>query len=187
MAHRQTGLEVWMDRVLELAPKVEPKWRKGEVHDLRVALRRCRTMGEALREVSPSSRWRKIKKVSRKLFHASGDLHDTQVQRNWVKKCGPAGDPVGRYMLRLLSSEEKKAPQECGRGAHRIRPEGVEETEAEVAAQSRIFPVRQRRFPAACHSKAKRGRQALRRSQKKTKQRGVAPGAHRHQELSLRG
>jgi CHAD domain-containing protein len=97
-----------MDRVLEVAPKVEPNWRKGEVHDLRVALRRCRTMGEALREVSPSSRWRRIKKVSRKLFHASGALHDTQVQRSWVKKCGPAGDPVSRYMLRLLSREEKK-------------------------------------------------------------------------------
>jgi CHAD domain-containing protein len=97
-----------MDRVLEVAPKVEPNWRKGEVHDLRVALRRCRTMGEALREVSPSSRWRRIKKVSRKLFHASGALHDTQVQRSWVKKYGPAGDPVSRYMLRLLSREGKK-------------------------------------------------------------------------------
>lgn len=108
MAHRQAGLEVWMDRVLEIAPKVEPNWRKAEVHDLRVAFRRCRTMGEALREVSPSSRWRKIKKASRKLFHAAGDLHDSQVERGWVKKCGPAGDPVRRYMLRLLSREEKK-------------------------------------------------------------------------------
>lgn len=97
-----------MDRVLEIAPKVEPNWRKGEVHDLRVALRRCRTMGEALSEVNPSSGWRKIKKVSRKLFHASGDLHDTQVEAGWVKKCGTAGDPVRRYMLRLLSREEKK-------------------------------------------------------------------------------
>lgn len=108
MVHRQAGLEVWMDRVLEIAPKVEPSWRKAEVHDLRVALRRCRTMGEALSEVSPSPRWRKIKKVSRKLFHASGDLHDTQVERSWVKKCGPTGDPVRGYMLRLLSREEKK-------------------------------------------------------------------------------
>lgn len=108
MARRQTGLEVWMDRVLEAAPKVEPNWRKDEVHDLRVALRRCRTMGEALSEVSPGSRWRKIKKVSRKLFHATGDLHDTQVERSWVKKCAPAGDPVRRYMLRFLSHEEKK-------------------------------------------------------------------------------
>ncbi len=97
-----------MDRVLEAAPKVEPNWRKREVHDLRVALRRCRTMAEALGEVSPGARWRKIKKVSRKLFHASGELHDTQVERDGVKKCGPAGDPVRKYMLSLLSHDEKK-------------------------------------------------------------------------------
>lgn len=97
-----------MDRVLEAAPKVEPNWPKDEVHDLRVALRRCRTMSEALSEVSPSSRWRKIKKGSRKLFHALGDLRDTQVEREWVMKCAPPGDPVRRYLLRLLSREEKK-------------------------------------------------------------------------------
>lgn len=65
-------------------------------------------MGEALSEVSPGARWRKIKKVSRKLFHALGDLRDTQVEGGWVRKCGPAGDPVRRYMLRLLSREEKR-------------------------------------------------------------------------------
>ena len=108
IAHRQIGLEVWMDRALGTAPKVEPNWRQGEVHDLRVALRRCRTMAEALSEVSPGSRWRRIKKVSRKLFHALGDLHDTQVERDWVKKCGPAADPVRKYMLSLLSREERK-------------------------------------------------------------------------------
>jgi CHAD domain-containing protein len=97
-----------MDRVLEAAPKIEPNWRKDEVHDFRVALRRCRTMGEALSEVCPSSGWRKTKKASRKLFHALGDLRDTQVEQGWVKKCAPSGDPVRRYMLRLLSREEKK-------------------------------------------------------------------------------
>lgn len=108
LARRQTSLEVWMDRVLEMAPKVESNWRKNEVHDFRVALRRCRTMAEALSEVSPSPGWRKVKKVSRKLFHALGDLHDTQVERGWVKKVGPAADPVRKYMLSLLFREEKK-------------------------------------------------------------------------------
>jgi CHAD domain-containing protein len=108
MARRQTGLEVWMDRVLERAPKVESNWGKNEVHDFRVALRRCRTMAEALSEVSPGSGWRKVKKVSRKLFHALGDLRDTQVELGWVKKCGPAGDPVRKYMLSLLSHDQRK-------------------------------------------------------------------------------
>jgi CHAD domain-containing protein len=97
-----------MDRVLEKAASIEPNWDVDEVHDLRVALRRCRTMAEALSEVSAGSGWRKLKKGSRGLFHALGDLRDTQVQRGWIKKLGSAGDPVRKHLLRLLAGEEKK-------------------------------------------------------------------------------
>ncbi|MGC2332135.1 MAG: CHAD domain-containing protein [Candidatus Acidiferrales bacterium] len=97
-----------MERVLDKASSVKPDWDAAEVHDLRVALRRCRTMAEALSEVSAGSGWRKLKKASRGLFHNLGDLRDTQVQRGWVKKLGSAGDPVRKHMLRLLAGEEKK-------------------------------------------------------------------------------
>src|SRR5271156_1946305 len=36
---KSTGLEVWMDRVLEGAEKLQPDWDADDVHDLRVALR----------------------------------------------------------------------------------------------------------------------------------------------------
>ncbi|HEX4004039.1 MAG TPA: CHAD domain-containing protein [Candidatus Acidoferrales bacterium] len=105
---KRAGLDAWMQRVLEKADKVEPDWDVDEVHDLRVALRRCRTMAEALSEVNGSSGWRKLKKGSRELFHALGSLRDTQVQRDWVKKLASAGDPVRKHMLRLLAGAEKK-------------------------------------------------------------------------------
>jgi CHAD domain-containing protein len=108
ISKKRAGLEVWMDRVLEKAAEIEPDWGADEVHDLRVALRRCRTMAEALSEVSASSGWRKLKKASRGPFHTLGDLRDTQVQRDWVKKLGSASDPVRKHMLRLLAGEEKK-------------------------------------------------------------------------------
>ncbi|MGA9939437.1 MAG: CHAD domain-containing protein [Candidatus Acidiferrales bacterium] len=108
ISKKRAGLDVWMERVLEKAANIEPDWDAGEVHDLRVALRRCRTMAEALSEVSAGSGWRKLKKGSRELFHALGNLRDTQVQRDWVKKLGSAGDPVRKHMLRLLASDEKK-------------------------------------------------------------------------------
>lgn len=97
-----------MERVLEKGVQIEPAWDVDEVHDLRVALRRCRTMAEGLSEVSAGSGWRKLKKSSRDLFRALGDLRDTQVQRGCVKELASAGDPVRRHMLRLLGSEEKK-------------------------------------------------------------------------------
>jgi CHAD domain-containing protein len=108
ISKKRAGLDVWMGRTLDKASSIEPEWGADDVHDLRVALRRCRTMAEALSEVSASSGWRKLKKASRGLFHALGDLRDTQVQRSWVKKLGSVGDPVRKHMLRLLAGEEKK-------------------------------------------------------------------------------
>jgi CHAD domain-containing protein len=108
ISKKRVGLDVWMERVLEKAARIEPEWDADEVHDLRVALRRCRTMADALSEVSGGSGWRKLKKGSRGLFHALGDLRDTQVQRGWIKRLGSAGDPVRKHMLRLLAGEENK-------------------------------------------------------------------------------
>ena len=72
ISKKRAGLDVWMERALDKASNIEPEWDADEVHDLRVALRRCRTMAEALSEVSASSGWRKLKKASRGLFHALG-------------------------------------------------------------------------------------------------------------------
>lgn len=112
---KAAGFEVWMDRVLDRADQVGREWDADDVHDLRVALRRCRTMAEALDEVNPSPGWRKLKKASRDLFHILGELRDIQVERGWLKKLGPSGDPVRKHMLRLLTGQEtlhrKKAEQ----------------------------------------------------------------------------
>jgi CHAD domain-containing protein len=97
-----------MDRVVELAEVVHNSWGADQVHDLRVALRRCRTMADALSDVNPSSGWRRLRKASRGLFDALGELRDAQVERAWVKKLGAPGDPVRKHMLRLLSSKEHK-------------------------------------------------------------------------------
>jgi CHAD domain-containing protein len=104
-AHR-AGLDVWMERVLERADKVPPDWDADDVHDLRTALRRCRTMADALDQVNPSPGWRKLKHGSRELFHATGSLRDIQVGRQWIKKLARPGDAIRRHMLRLLSRQE---------------------------------------------------------------------------------
>src|SRR5579871_4357468 len=82
----RTGLKHWMDSVLERVAKLRPDFDADAVHELRVALRRCRTMADILRQVTPDSDWRKIKKLTRDLFHSLGALRDVQVQWAWVKK-----------------------------------------------------------------------------------------------------
>jgi CHAD domain-containing protein len=103
-----TGLEVWMNQALEKADELRPDWDSDDVHDVRVALRRCRTMAETLREVNPDPGWRKLKKASKELFHRLGELRDTQVEQEWVEKLGSRGDPVRKRMLQVLSRREKR-------------------------------------------------------------------------------
>jgi CHAD domain-containing protein len=110
-----TGLDVWMNEVLERADHLRPDWDADDVHDVRVALRRCRTMADALREVNPGPGWRKLKKTTKELFHSLGDLRDAQVEQEWIRKLGAAGDPVRKHMLRLLGRREKKCRQAADR------------------------------------------------------------------------
>jgi CHAD domain-containing protein len=105
---KRIGLDVWMNRVLDLAEEVQNGWKSREVHDLRVALRRCRTMADALSEVNPDHGWRGLKKESRELFRALGALRDTQVEQEWLKKLSAPGDPVRRHLLKVLAASQKE-------------------------------------------------------------------------------
>src|SRR5580658_2122715 len=104
---KRIGLDVWMNRVLELAAEVQNGWKSREVHDLRVALRRCRTMADAMSEVNPDHGWRGLKKESRQLFRALGALRDTQVEQEWLKKLSAPGDPIRKHLLKALAQSQR--------------------------------------------------------------------------------
>src|ERR1700735_3747684 len=97
-----------MIRVSEMMDKVQGDWNPDNVHDLRVALRRCRTMADALSEGNTVTGWQKVENVPRGLFQVLGELRDTQVTKQWVKKFGPAKDPVPGHMLRVLGKQEQE-------------------------------------------------------------------------------
>jgi CHAD domain-containing protein len=138
---KSIGLGVWMDRVLDREEKIEPRWNADDIHDLRVALRRSRTMAEALSEVNPAPEWRKIKKASRGLFHTLGDLRDTQVARSWVRKLGSAGDPVRRHLLRLLSQQEKKHRKLAAKALQDFDRKNWRKWRRKLDSKARFFPL----------------------------------------------
>jgi len=129
-----------MDRVLERADQVERGWDVEDVHDLRVALRRCRTMADALTEVDSRPGWRKLKKCSRELFHALGGLRDAQVMKDWVRRLGPAGDPVRRVMLRHLSGQERSGRAEAERALGRFDRKAWRKLARKLEPRARFFP-----------------------------------------------
>jgi CHAD domain-containing protein len=138
---KNAGLEVWMDRVLERADRVRGSFDPDSVHDLRVALRRCRTIADALSEVNPGPGWRKLKRASRRLFHELGDLRDTQLLRARVKRLGVASDPVRKRLLRLFSRQEQAHRESAEKALRDFDRKEWKKLARKLISKSRFFPV----------------------------------------------
>ena len=85
-----SGLRFWMEDVLAQCDHVAHDFAIDPVHDLRVALRRCRSLADGLIALDPSPEWKKMKKAGRKLFQSLGQLRDVQVMMEWVDRLSPA-------------------------------------------------------------------------------------------------
>src|SRR5262249_7728316 len=100
-----------MDEVLKEADRAADGFAADPVHDLRVALRRCRSMAEGLRAIDPDPSWKKMRKMGKSLFSSLGDLRDCQVLMEWTEKLGQSEDPVAASMLGYLCEQEKALKQ----------------------------------------------------------------------------
>jgi CHAD domain-containing protein len=78
-----------MLRVLEECDNVSPDFGSDPVHDLRVSLRRCRSLADGLMALDPDPDWKAMKKAGKRLFQRLGDLRDIHVMEEWVEKLDP--------------------------------------------------------------------------------------------------
>ncbi len=83
---KTTGLRYWMLRVLEECDNVAANFRADPVHDLRVSLRRCRSLADGMMAMDPDRSWKAMKKAGKKLFQSLGALRDVQVMMEWLEK-----------------------------------------------------------------------------------------------------
>ncbi len=109
---RKNGLAFWMERVLEECGRAAPDFAPDPVHDLRVALRRCRFIAEGFAAFDPDRSWNAMRKEAGRLFKKLGELRDTQVLMEWLQKAGAPQDEAARVLfnhLTLLEGELKEA------------------------------------------------------------------------------
>ncbi len=118
---RVTGLHYWMMRVLEQCDQVSTDFAADAVHDLRVALRRCRSMGDGLRAIDPNPEWKAMKKAGKQLFQSLGELRDIQVMLEWIEKLEPSRSGAGKW------TEEIKSTAAVSRPSHQ-EPSGAEDS-----------------------------------------------------------
>ena len=75
-----------MLRVLQECDKVSTDFSADPVHDLRVALRRCRSMADGIIAIDQDRNWKAMKKAGKQLFQHLGALRDTQIMMEWIDK-----------------------------------------------------------------------------------------------------
>ena len=102
----RSGLAYWMEQSLKEAEMAREDFAPDPVHDLRVALRRCRSMGEVLLTVDPVPEWKKMRKEGKRVFGSLGDLRDCQVMKEWIEKLGTPNDPVTQRLTTYANAQE---------------------------------------------------------------------------------
>jgi CHAD domain-containing protein len=103
---KKAGLAFWMRRVLEECDRAGVDLAPDPVHDLRVALRRCRSMADGLMAIDPDPDWKEMKKAGKRLFSRLGELRDVHVMQEWVHRLDSPDDPVTGSLLQFLAARE---------------------------------------------------------------------------------
>jgi len=135
------GLSFWMDRVIKELENVRSSPEADAVHDLRVAIRRCRSVAAVMEEVDPDPAWPAMRKVPRKLFRRLGALRDAQVMDEWVKKLAPETDPVRSHLQATFESSDAHLRENALRVAAKFDQRSWKRLERTLGHRSRLVPM----------------------------------------------
>jgi CHAD domain-containing protein/HD superfamily phosphodiesterase len=102
---KPTGLRYWMLRVLDECDNVATNFSADPVHDLRVSLRRCRSMADGMMAMDPDRNWKAMKKAGKQLFQRLGALRDVQIMMEWIDKLGVASIHLNTQASSLHAGE----------------------------------------------------------------------------------
>jgi CHAD domain-containing protein len=137
-----------MGRVLKELRRVRKSATPDAVHDLRVAIRRCRSVAAVMAEVDGHQTWGMMRKLPRTLFRALGSLRDLHVLEAWVKQLASADDPLRAKLLNVLEDREA-GPHDQVRRAVRTFDQQSWERLARTA-QTRVRLVTPNSLTAQC-------------------------------------
>jgi CHAD domain-containing protein len=104
----QSGLSYWMERVVEEVDAAGRELSVDRVHDLRVSLRRCRSMAEGFMALDPDPEWKGLQKEGRRLFRRLGKIRDIQVLRRWISRLSMPEDRACAALLLHLDRNEQE-------------------------------------------------------------------------------
>jgi CHAD domain-containing protein len=135
------GLSFWMDRVLAELKYVRSSPDADAVHDLRVAIRRCRSIAAVMEEIDPDPAWPAMRKVGRKLFRGLGALRDAQVMNELVSRLAPEADAVRSHLQAAFESSETGLRETAVRAAGKFDEKSWKRLGRALRQRARLVPV----------------------------------------------
>jgi CHAD domain-containing protein len=132
------GLQYWMERVVKELDSVREAPEPDAVHDLRVAIRRCRSVAAVMQEVDPDAAWQDMRKLGRKLFRQLGELRDTQVLEEWTESLGPESDALRERLLMLFATKGKELQQLALKAVEKFDQKSWKKLERKLQRRSRF-------------------------------------------------
>ncbi len=138
---KNAGLAYWAARVLEECDKASAGFEADPVHDLRVAIRRCRSMADGFLSVDPDPAWRQMKRLAKPLFASLGELRDTQVMMDWVGKLAEAADPVAISLSAELARKETDLKAEAQKSLAAFDRKHWTSLNAHLANRTGLIPL----------------------------------------------
>jgi CHAD domain-containing protein len=100
------GLDYWMAEVFRECDNVRRDFAPDPVHDLRVALRRCRSIADGFILFDPDPAWTEMKRESKRLFGQLGALRDVQVMMGWAQTLATETDRARIALTCHLQDQE---------------------------------------------------------------------------------
>lgn len=163
-ATKTTGLRYWMLRVLEECDNVSANFSSDPVHDLRVSLRRCRSLADGIMALDSDPEWKAMRKAGKRLFQRLGALRDIHVMKEWVEKLEMASvrqasegrallaaQPLSRQNFESISgSAAIQAPADPAQALLRIL--AVREQEQQQEAQAALEQFDRKQWRRWCRS-----------------------------------
>jgi CHAD domain-containing protein len=105
---KPAGLAHWMQQVLEQSEKVAAEGGADAVHDLRTALRRCRSLADGMMVFDLDPAWKKMKKQGKQLFVSLGELRDSYVMSSWIAALAPESDLARKALAGFLAQQQPR-------------------------------------------------------------------------------
>lgn len=115
-----TGLAKRMNQVSRLLTITKKDLSEKATHDLRVAIRRCRSVAYNIAPLDPEGPWRCMSKELRRIFRALGHLRDLHVLQQWTDKLGTHADRVRHTVTAILREREPRSIQGVKEALHRF-------------------------------------------------------------------